>query len=81
MSENIYERTVDEQLEELEVACGTHGELATEDLSVGFDGRLHCGFCSLNQEMDTANERDIDSTVSVDFSRENARVNDDPYVS
>jgi len=65
--ENIYNRTVDEQLDDLVVTCGTHGELETEDLSVGFDGRIHCGFCSMNQEMDVKNERAIDSTVQIDF--------------
>lgn len=67
-SENPYERTVDEQLERLEVTCGVHGNLETEDLSVGFNGQLHCGFCSMDQEMDVRNERDIDSTVEVDLA-------------
>lgn len=68
--ENIYERTVDEQLADLQVTCGTHGELESKDLSVGFDGQLACGFCSLNQEMDVHDQRDIDASVTVDFDHE-----------
>lgn len=66
-TEQIYGRTIDEQLENLVVTCGTHGELDTEDLSVAFDGRIVCEFCSLNQEMDTSNELDIDAGVSISF--------------
>jgi len=61
----LYERTVDEQIEHYGVYCDTHGELSRNDLSLGGGGKLHCTFCSLNQEMDTRNEHDIDSTVTV----------------
>jgi len=63
----IYDRTVDEQIKDLWVFCGVHGELDVEDISVGFDGGLHCEFCSLNQEMDTQNELDIDSSVEIEL--------------
>jgi len=62
---SLYEKTIDEQLDDLVVECGTHGELPSNEISVGFDGKLHCSFCSLNQEIDVRNKRDIDSTVDV----------------
>jgi len=55
------ETTPDEQLSDLTVKCGTHGELEVKNVDVGFDGRIHCTFCSMNQEMGV----DTDSTVEV----------------
>lgn len=65
MSDNAYDRTIDEQLEEMEVVCGTHGELSNDELGVSSDGRIICGFCIINQEMDVRNEMDIDASVDV----------------
>lgn len=69
-SESIYERTVDEQLDHLDVSCDTHGELDSSDLSITMDSSLVCGYCSINQEMDVRNERDIDASVELDFQRD-----------
>jgi len=74
----MYDRTVDEQIEELAVTCGTHGNLGPDDLSVGSDGQLHCQYCSINQEMDVDNQSDIDSSVTVDFAH---RKSEDSSVS
>jgi len=67
MSENIYEQTIDEQLDDLTVTCSVHGELENDDLAVRMDGMIVCSYCTLNQEMDVHNERDIDATINLSF--------------
>jgi hypothetical protein len=61
----LYEQTPDEQLEDMNPTCDTHGELALEDIGVTFGGQLCCTFCSLNQEMDVRNEFDIDPKIDL----------------
>jgi len=68
MSELNYGNPVTELIEDATFECNTHGELELEDLSLTLGGRIVCEFCSLNQEMDTRNEMDIDPVPEVDFN-------------
>lgn len=62
-----YDQTVDERIEESKVMCNIHGELSSENLDITTRGKLVCVHCSLNNEMDVRNERDIDPSIRVEF--------------
>lgn len=62
---SLYEMDICEQIENSKIVCDKHGELSKDDLDITMDCLIVCGFCSINQEMDTRNDFDIDPTVKI----------------